>query len=93
MTDEEKQEYRSLMVEVMGDAIAALENRLDLRFLELESELALINDRLDGIEVDFKDARTHSVRVSREQMREKLRRERFEKRLERLEAIERGKAP
>lgn len=85
-----------MVTEVVGSAIQAFEARLDLRLLDFEAEIALVNDRLDLVQVTMTDARVHAVKVSREQMREKVRRERSDKRLDALEqwsAVERRRNP
>lgn len=86
MTAEDAQEFRQVVSEVVGEVFGAFEKRLQARLMDVEVELALVQDRLDVLEVVLKDIREHGARVSREQIRQQLRRERFEKRLDRLEA-------
>lgn len=102
-----------MMTEVMGAAVAVLEERLDQRFaaidlefkvmhrqlVEVQADTASCLDRLDRVEVDnddfrkrfnsldkqIGDVKSHLVKVSREQMRDRTRYDELSKRIDVLE--------
>lgn len=80
MSPDDKDGLRAMMVEVMGAASESTEQRLGERLDGLQATLrdvqvdvALGLDKLDGIEIDVKDIKAHAARVSREHIKDRLR--------------------
>lgn len=88
-------DLRATMLDVVGSVVRAMEDRLgqrlvdfekrmDQKLLELEADVALVHDRLDAIEVDVRHGEKHWSRVSRQQMVDRVKLERLEKKVSSL---------
>ncbi len=104
MSPDDKDELRAMMVEVMGAASESAEQRLGERIdglhatlRDVQVDVALGLDKLDGIEIDVKDVKAHAARVSREHIKDRLRIAELAKRVAEFEArlarLEKAGAP
>lgn len=88
---------RKQVVEQLGarfDELSFDVKTVHRKLVELEADISLVHDRLDGIEVDVRDGQKHWSRVSRQQMLDKAKVERVEKKQasvdQRLSNLEKG---
>ena len=101
MTEDETERLRTLIADVVGAEFAAQTKHIDERLAEqqrtlgeVQVDVALALDKLDSIEIDVKDVKTHAAKVTREHIRDRLRSDSLEKRFaefeRRLAALEKA---
>lgn len=66
MTEEDRQELRAMLVEVIGAACNSVQQQLGAQIAEVHEAIGEANDRLDVIEADVSATRRQLARVLRE---------------------------